>query len=455
MTDRKALRDRIASEQIEFIDLRVVDLSGRWRHVTVPEQRFDDTVLEEGVAFDASNLGYAGVEGSDMVLRPDLDTADIVRHDGESVLAFICDIFHPQTGERFEGDPRDIARRAEALLRSEGIADSVEMSPEFEFYAFRAANFRSEPCECGYALDPLNANAERSYYHASPPEDQLFTFRNAVCRHLQARGIEVKYHHHEVGAYGQLEIELGFQPLLRAADATMVIKNTARRVAAEFGLAATFLPKPIYGQNGSGLHVHQFLAKQGESLFEADGGLSDLALCYTSGTLAHGRSLCALTNPSTNSYRRLVPGYEAPVWFAYGEGNRSAAVRIPRYASPRERRIELRTSDATCNPYLAYAAMLMAGIDGVLKGERANDLGYGPHNENLYTVSEEATAKLESAPVNLEDALTCLEDDHAYLTRGSVFSERMIEQWIRMKRQEARGVRNRPHPYEFALYFDL
>jgi len=454
MADLESLRDRISSEGIDFVDLRVVDLFGRWRHVTVPEARFDISLFDEGVAFDASNLGYAGVEVSDMVLRPDPETADVELNDGEPILSVICDICHPQTGDQFEGDPRAVAARAERLLIEEGSADSIMMSPEFEFYAFRSAKFGSDPCAAGFALDPLNANAERSYYHVSPPEDQLFALRNAICRHLEARGIEVKYHHHEVGALGQLEIELGFIPLARAADATLIVKNTVRRVADESGLIATFLPKPIYGQNGSGLHVHQFLAREGISLFDDQGGLSNLALSYVGGILSHGRSLCAFTNPSTNSYRRLVPGYEAPVWFAFGEANRSAAVRVPRYASSKERRIELRTGDATCNPYLAYSAVLMAGLDGIRRGLNAVDLGFGPHNENLYEVSGDAAAGLQAAPVSLEDALAALEADWEYLTHGRVFSEQTVSQWVRSKRREASSVRNRPHPYEFALYFD-
>lgn len=455
MATLEALRELIASEGIEFVDLRVVDLSGRWRHVTIPAERLDPSVLEEGVAFDASNLGYATVEGSDLVLRPDTETAAVVPYDGERIMTLICDIFLPQTNERFPGDPRAVAARAEAYLRSEGVAESALMSPEFEFYVFRTAQFRTDQRESSYALEPLNLNAERSYYHVCPPEDQLFELRNSICRRLRDRGISVKYHHHEVGAFGQLEIELGFLGLTEAADTTLIIKNVARSVAAECGLVATFLPKPIYGENGSGLHVHQYLASEGLSLFEDDGKLSELALCYIGGVLTHGRSLCALTNPSTNSYRRLVPGYEAPVWLAYGEGNRSAAIRIPRYASAPERRIELRTCDATCNPYLAYAGMLMAGIDGIRKRLNAVDLGLGPHNRDLCTAPEETKAHLETAPVNLEDALKCLEADHEYLLAGGVFSADQISTWIRTKQLEARNVANRPHPYEFPLYFDL
>ncbi|MFC2077356.1 type I glutamate--ammonia ligase [Candidatus Bipolaricaulota bacterium] len=455
MATVESVRELIASEAIEFVDLRVVDLTGRWRHVTVPAERFDASLVSEGVAFDASNLGYASVEGSDMILRPDLGTAAVVAYNGEQILTLICDIHLPETGESFAGDPRAVASKAEAYLEAEKVAESVLMSPEFEFYVFHEASFSSGPCEAGFALEPLNVNAERSFYHACPPEDRLFELRNEICRQLQGRNIEVKYHHHEVGAYGQLEIELGFLGLRSAADATMILKSLTRSIAADFGLTATFLPKPIYGENGSGLHVHQFLAAAGASLFEDKGGLSDLALCYIGGILTHGRSLCALTNPSTNSYRRLVPGYEAPVWLAFGEGNRSAAIRIPRYASPHERRIELRTGDATCNPYFAYAAMLMAGIDGIRRGLNATDLGFGPFGDNLYETSEAARGQLEAAPVDLEDALASLEADHDFLLAGDVFSSGQISNWVRTKRQEARSVRNRPHPYEFPLYFDL
>jgi len=451
----ESLRERMANEGIEFFDLRVVDFAGRWCHVTVPSERLGPALLEEGVAFDASNLGYAGVEGSDMILRPDLSTTAVSRYNGDRIMTVICDIFLPQTYERFSGDPRAVAARAEGYLASEGIAESVRMSPEFEFYAFRQASFRCDCCESHYVLEPLNPHADRSFYHVCPPEDRLFELRNLICRQLGERGIQVKYHHHEVGAYGQLEIELGFQSLVEAADTTLIIKNIVRQTAVECGLTATFLPKPIYGENGSGLHVHQFLTDGGRSVFEDNGGLSDLALCYIGGILTHGRSLCALTNPSTNSYRRLVPGYEAPVWFTFGEGNRSAAIRIPRYSSPQERRIELRTGDATCNPYLAYSAMLMAGIDGIKRNLNAVDLGFGPHDQNLYAIPQESAARLETAPVSLENALDHLEADHEYLLAGDVFSSAQVAHWIATKQCEARAVGDRPHPYEFSLYFDL
>jgi len=455
MSTIDVVQRRIQEEGIEFVDLRVVDLAGRWRHVTIPSERLTPSLIQEGVAFDAPNLGYASVEGSDMVLIPDLATAAVIPVNGDRILTLICNIHAPQTGERFTPDPRAVAERAEAALRAMGVADEICMSPEFEFYVFEDASFCSDQLQSHVVLEPLNERADRSFYHICPPEDQLFKLRNEICRRLSNHGIPIKYHHHEVGAYGQLEIELGFHSLVEAADYTQIIKNTARTVAVEEDLVATFLPKPIFGENGSGLHVHQYLAKGGASVFEEAGELSQLARHYIGGILKHGRSLCALTNPSTNSYRRLVPGYEAPVWFAYGEANRSAAVRIPRYASAAERRMELRTPDATCNPYLAYAAMLMAGLDGIRHKIDAAERGFGPYNENLYDLPDDTTPVLEMCPVNLEDALTCLEEDHEYLLADGVFSKEQIENWIQIKRVEARSVRNRPHPYEFSLYFDL
>ena len=296
MPTMESLRDCMDREEIGFVDLRVADLAGRWRHVTIPAARFCQSLLEEGVAFDGSNFGYAGVEGSDLILRPDLDTVAIVSQGDDRIMSFICDILVPHTMETFEGDPRAIADRAERHLREEGVAESVLMSPEFEFYVFRDVSFHSGDRSASFALEPINLNAERTFYHACPPEDRLFALRNDVCRQLANHGIEVKYHHHEVGAYGQLEIELGFLSLRDAADVTMIVKNVTRTVAAESGLTATFLPKPIFGGNGSGLHVHQYLQRGGVSLFEEDGGLSDLALCYIGGILTHGRSPVSYTH---------------------------------------------------------------------------------------------------------------------------------------------------------------
>ena len=450
-----SLKELIAKEAIEFVDFKVVDLIGRWRHITIPASQFTPHLVENGVAFDGSNFGYASVEGSDMVLLPDLDTATIDYYSDEKILSIISDIYLAGGKGPFRGDPRGVIKRAEEYLVSEGIAEAAMISPEFEFYVFSQAAYRSGNVESYYALTPLNEHTELSFYHISPPEDQLFTLRNEICRRLEKRGIPVKYHHHEVGPLGQLEIELGFDSSLKMADTTLIIKNIVRNVSAEAGLSATFMPKPIFGDNGNGMHIHQYLASNGKSLFEDKGGLSELGLCYVGGILSHGRSLSGLTNPSTNSYCRLVPGYEAPVSLAFGEGNRSAAIRIPGYATPTERRIELRTVDATCNPYFAYAAMLMAGIDGIKRNLNAMKLGFGPHNQDLYNLSAEEAEKIAQAPADLGEALCALEEDHDYLTAGRVFTEEQIAHWIKVKREEESQPRKRPHPYEFSLYYDI
>ncbi len=455
MVTYESLKEQIAKERIEFVDFKIVDMIGRWRHITIPASTFSPQLLENGVAFDGSNFGYASVQGSDMLLKPDLDTARVDCYNNEKILSIISDIYLAGGKGPFSGDPRQVLQKAEQYLIFEGIADCSMMSPEFEFYVFAQSEYGVGDAESYYTLSPLNSNVEVSYYHISPPEDQLFSLRNEICRQLEKRGIPVKYHHHEVGPLGQLEIELGFDTALKMADATLIVKNLVRNVSAQQGLSATFLPKPVFGQNGNGMHVHQYLASKGMSLFEQGGRLSELGLCYVGGILSHGRGLFGLTNPSTNSYCRLVPGYEAPVSLAFGEGNRSAAIRIPGYATAAQRRIELRTVDATCNPYFAFAGMLMAGIDGIKRNLNAIKLGFGPYSQDLYDLSAKQLQKIVQAPASLGEALQALEQDHDYLTNGDVFDEDQIRQWIGTKREEERQLRRRPHPYEFSLYYDL
>lgn len=455
MVDYDALQEWVVAEGVEFIDCRVVDFVGRWRHLTIPVRRLTETLVEQGVAFDGSNYGYVEVSGSDMVLRPDLDTAAVVTYQGHKILSLLGEIYRAGGREPFLGDPRGIARRAECHLVREGIAEEVMLSPEFEFYVFADVRYQTTNQESSYVVSPLTEQEGYSFYHICPPDDQLFALRNKICQRLEERGVPVKYHHHEVGSFGQVEIELGFTGLLRMADITLMVKHIARETACEEGLTATFMPKPLFAEAGSGLHVHQYLARGGRSLFEDKGRLSDLALCYIGGILTHGASLMALTNPSTNSYRRLVPGYEAPISLTFGVGNRSAAIRIPEYATPEERRIELRTLDATCNPYLAYTAMVMAGLDGIQHNWNAERLGFGPYQQNLYSLSGEEQSKITQMPVDLEGALCALEEDHDYLLAGSVFDEAYLAHWITVKREEISQVRRRPHPYEFLLYYTL
>jgi len=457
--DYPELKRILDEEAIEFVDLRVVDLLGRLRHVTLPASRFTEDLLKRGVGFDGSNYRYRKVAGSDLIVHPDLSTAYVEERDGERILSVIGDIHDAVTGKPSPNDPRGIAKRVERLMVESGIADEVRVGPELEFYVFDDAAYGCEPTRTfaevfpaeGLQHDERPAATPLSAYHWPLPEDRLFGLRCEMARQLDAAGIPVKYHHHEVGPFGQHEIELSFGGLLRMADATLLSKAIVRNVAAEAGFSATFLPKPLFGQAGSGLHLHQYLVKGGKNLFGAGDGLSELALAYVGGLLTHGASLMGLTNPTTNSYRRLVPGYEAPVHLVYGAGNRSAAVRVPTYAKGNEVRIELRTMDATCNPYLAFAAILLAGLDGVKRGLDAKKLGLGPFDCDLH----EPGQMDRDAPHTLEDALRALADDHAYLTAGGVFSEEDIAHWIAVKEEEAADVASRPHPREFELAYDL
>lgn len=458
MADFAGLTRLMEDEDIEFVDFRVVDLIGRWRHISIPAARFTAELVRDGIGFDASNYGYRDVAGSDMVLIPDLSTAHTEERDGEFVLAIIADIHDAATHQRAVVDPRGIAQAAVSTMRERGVADDILVSPEFEFYVFDSIRFESElgrSCVeievaegCAYRESAVPTSAALPAYHAPLAEDRLFSLRCEIARQAADAGVDVKYHHHEVGAFGQHEIELGFAPLVEMADTTLLMKSLVRGIADEAGLTATFLPKPMAGQAGSGMHLHQYLVKAETNAFAEKSKLSDLALCYIGGLLVHGRSLMGLTNPSTNSYRRLVPGYEAPVHFTYGAGDRSAAVRIPGYARGDGTRIELRTMDAMCNPYLAFAAILLAGLDGVGRRLNARDLGFDVNGDR-------EPKERACAPASLEEALRALESDHDYLTVPGAFTEDGLAEWVRAKQQDAAAVALRPHPHEFALYYDL
>jgi glutamine synthetase len=440
------VKELLERESVRFVDLRACDLLGRWRHVTIPAAQFTEEAVERGVGFDGSNYGFAGVEQSDMVLIPDLGTARIDPLAGEPMLSLICDLYEADAGrEPLRFDPRGTAKRAGSYLRGTGLADELRVAPEFEFYLFKESRVACSGRRIELCLEPCTEGGEdgTSAYHAMPPRDGLLELRNEISAHLEAQRLSVKYHHHEVGSAGQAEIELNFMGLVEAADAIMLVKDAVRRVALRHGLKATFMPKPLHGEAGSGLHLHQRLVRDGANCFadpEGHAGLSKLALGYIAGLLRHGASLMAFTNPSTNSYRRFVPGFEAPIEPRFAVADRSGAVRIPGYVrNQAERRIELRTMDATANPYLALAAILLAGLDGVREG--------------LDPLREDFSAA--PLPRSLEEALEALEADQAYLHLGGVFSEEQIAHWIRSKRAEAASVQQRPHPYEFLLYFDL
>jgi glutamine synthetase len=461
VTDLEALKQRIEAEDIEFVDLRVSDVSGRFRHISVPSDRFDDRLLDDGIGFDGSNYGYCAVARSDMRLVPDLTTAYAEERDGERILTLICDVYEASSQAPVEQDPRRIAAAAVRYAQDLGLADEVLVSPEFEFYVFDDVRYESGAGRnnveiksvegCDHSESPQVGHSAISAYHAPLPEDRLFSLRCEICRQISEAGIPVKYHHHEVGSFGQQEIELGFASLLEMADATQIVKSIVRNVAAEAGVTATFLPKPIFNEAGNGLHLHQFLAKAGVNLFRDDSnGLSELALCYIGGLLTHGGSLMGLTNPSTNSYRRLVPGHEAPVRFVFGAANRSAAVRVPAYAREDATRIELRTMDATCNPYLAFAGILLAGIDGVKRNLNATELGLGPCEQDVYK-----NEGGEPAPRRLGAALEALAKDYDYLVVDGAFTKDLLDAWIRARQNDADEVAARPHPHEFSLYYDL
>ncbi len=462
----------VVDNQIEVIDLKFCDLWGRWHHLTIPASQFEPGLMDEGIGFDGSSVGLKSVKAGDMVLVPDLAAGFVDPFWDTPTLSFICRTLEADTHEVFANDPRNIAIRAEGFLRTTGIADESRWGPEFEFYIFDNVSFENSVNRSGYVIESREADWNsrdgghghyiplHGGYHAIPPKDQLYKVRTQIMQHLEKMGVPVKYHHHEVGGPGQCEIETPMMRLLQAGDATMIIKYVTKMTAHAAGQTVTFMPKPLFGEAGSGMHFHQHLFKGGVNVFYDAAGygcLSKTALHYIGGLLQHGPALLALTNPSTNSYRRLVPGYEAPVNAFFSLGNRSAAVRIPKYATqPDTARMEFRPPDATGNVYLTLAAQLLAGLDGIRNKIDPTEAGFGPIDANIFAWSEEQRAHIKPLPSSLNEALRALEADHDFLTAGGVFSEEMLRQWVDFKRQaEYFAVRNRPHPYEMSLYFDV
>jgi glutamine synthetase len=448
-----------------MVDLKFCDLLGAWQHMTMPIRALDVDAFEEGLGFDGSSIrGWQGIAESDMLLIPDPASAMLDPFTAEPTLSLVCEIADPVTREPYHRDPRRIARRAEEHLRGTGIADAANFGPECEFFVFDEVSFELGIHKAGYEVDSAEGHwnsgkpglgytvREKEGYFPPAPHDTLSDLRTQMVLTLERLGIPCEFHHHEVASGGQCEIDLRYQTLTRMADQVMAYKYVVRNVARAAGKSVTFMPKPIFGDNGSGMHTHQSLWKEGTPLM-ADksgyAGLSQLARAYVGGLLAHAPALLAFCAPTTNSYRRLVPGYEAPVNLVYSQRNRSAAIRIPMYSSsPKAKRVEFRCPDATANPYLAFAAMLMAGLDGV-----ENDLDPGsPADFDLF---EDPSERIAQVPGSLAEALDALEADHAFLTRGGVFSEDVIRTWIDYKRtNEVDVVRLRPHPAEFALYYD-
>jgi glutamine synthetase len=457
---------------VQMIDLKFVDLWGRWHHITIPHSQFTLSLVEAGVGFDGSAVGLKSVKAGDMVLVPDFSTGFMDPFWDVPTLSFICTTLEADTKAVFRSDPRTIARRAEETMVEAGIADRSLWGPEFEFYVFDRVAYENAMNRSGYSVESGEAawrsgagglgyyNSLHGGYHAMPPKDTLYNLRTEMSMHLQAMGVPVKYHHHEVGGPGQCEIETPLVGLVEAGDMTLIAKYVTKMVAHRHGQTVTFMPKPIYGEAGSGMHFHQQLLRGGTNVCYDPAGyglLSRTALYYISGLLMHGPALLAFTNPSTNSYRRLVPGFEAPVNAFFSIGNRSAAVRIPRYATqPDQVRFEFRPPDATCNVYLALAAQLLAGLDGIRRQVDPTDAGFGPIDANVFAWTNEQRATIRPLPASLKEALEALADDHEFLLAGDVFSEDLIQRWIAFKMdEEYYQVRNRPHPYEVELYFDV
>jgi glutamine synthetase len=461
----------IRHKSVAMVDLKFCDLWGRWRHVTLPATRFGLALMESGVGFDGSSLGLTTVKSGDLVLVPELGTAFLDPFWETPTLSFLCATLEADTRQPYPYDPRRLALRAEQYLRDTGIGDASVWGPEFEFYLFDGVSYENGMNTAAYRVESREADwkshqlgggytiPRHGGYHAIPPQDHLHDARTKICQHLEAMGVRIKYHHHEVGGPGQCEIETEMLSMVRTGDATLLAKYVARMAARQMGLTATFMPKPLFGEAGSGLHFHQQVWKDGTNVFYDPNGygcLSETARFYIGGLLAHGPAVMALTNPSTNSYRRLVPGYEAPVSAIFSLGNRSAAIRIPKYANkPDSARLEFRPPDATTNPYLAVAAQLMAGTDGIRRRLDPTALGFGPFDEDVFSWPAEKRAAIKALPTSLEEALSALERDHDFLLEGGVFSPEMIERWITKKRAEERAVRDRPHPYEIELYYDL
>jgi glutamine synthetase len=460
----------IKDHSVKIIDLKFTDLIGQWQHFSVTAAEFSGDIFEDGIGFDGSSIrGFQKIHESDMLLFPDPNSVFLDPFTTAPTLSLVCDIADPITHESYSRDPRYIAKKAEAYLRSTGLADTAFFGPEPEFFILDHVRFDQSHNFGYYYLDSeegfWNSGADdaqnlghkprfKEGYFPTSPIDSLQDLRSAMVMTLESVGIPVEVHHHEVATAGQTEIDMRRDTLVKMADNYLVYKYITKNVAKKHGKTVTFMPKPIFGDNGSGMHVHQSLWKNGKPLFAGNGyaGLSEMALYYIGGLLKHAPALCAITNPTTNSYKRLVPGFEAPVNLAYSQRNRSASVRIPMYSTnPKAKRIEFRCPDPTCNPYTGFAALLMAGLDGII-----NKIDPGkPLDKDIYDMSREQLRDVPSTPASLAESLKALEADHDFLLRGDVFTEDVIETWIEYKTEkEVEPIQLRPHPYEFLLYYD-
>jgi glutamine synthetase len=458
----------VKDNDVKYIDFRFTDTRGKEQHVGVPVSQFDADKFEEGQAFDGSSIaGWKGIQASDMLLMPDPSSAYIDPFYDEVTLVLTCDVVEPTDGKGYDRDPRSIAKRAEAYLKSSGIGDTAFFGPEPEFFIFDSVEWKTDMSgtfvkifseEAAWSSDAKIEGGNTGHrpgvkggYFPVAPVDSFNDIRTAMCNALESCGVSVEVHHHEVATAGQNEIGTKFDTLVRRADKTQVLKYCVLNVAHQYGKTATFMPKPIVGDNGSGMHVHQSIWKDGKNLFAGDqyAGLSELALYYIGGIIKHAKALNAITNPGTNSYKRLVPHYEAPVKLAYSAKNRSASIRIPFVASTKARRIETRFPDPIANPYLAFSALMMAGLDGIQNKIHPGD----PADKNLYDLPPEEDALIPTVCASLDEALEALKADHEFLTRGGVFSKDWIDSYIDLKMEEVNKVRMTTHPVEFELYY--
>lgn len=458
----------IEEHKVRYIDLRFTDTRGKEQHLTIPAHQVNDDFFEEGKMFDGSSIGgWKGINESDMVLMPDAATAMLDPFFQDPTLIIRCDVLEPGTMQGYDRDPRSISKRAEDYLKSSGIADTVLFGPEPEFFLFDDIRFKNDISGASYAINDIEAawNTNTKYedgnkghrpmvkggYFPLPPVDSSQDIRSTMCNIMEEMGLVVEAHHHEVATAGQNEVATRFNTMTKKADETQIYKYVVQNVAHVFGKTATFMPKPLVGDNGSGMHCHMSLSKNGVNLFAGDkyGGLSEMALYYIGGIIKHARALNAFTNPTTNSYKRLVPGFEAPVMLAYSARNRSASIRIPVVASMKARRIEVRFPDPLANPYLAFAAQLMAGLDGIINKIHPGDA----MDKNLYDLPPEEAKEIPTVAGSLEEALNALNADREFLTRGGVFTDDAIDAYLELLRADVQRVRMAPHPLEFEMYY--
>ncbi len=472
----KGVQAYIQEQEIRMVDFKIIDMRGKWNHLTIPADRLNEEVMVSGIGFDGSSYGFVTVEKSDMVFIPDLTTGFIDPFTEMRTLVFIANIYRIEEGKRirFEDDPRYVAEKAEKYMTEKGIADEALFGPEFEFYVLDHISYQIEDNHMELKIDSNQAtwnsgnsneknlgNKVKSHggYHVDLPFDSTYNFRNETVALLEAQGVPVKYHHSENGGPGQVEIEVEFATLLEMGDRTQKLKYILRNNALRNGLTTTFMPKPFRDECGNGMHIHMHLFNQGKPLFYQEGGysnLSETALFAIGGILKHAPALMAFTNPTTNSYKRLVPGFEAPVSICYGTANRSAVVRIPGYATePETKRFELRSPDGTANAYLAYTAMLLAAVDGIENKIDPKKAGFGPYDVNIFALNESERNKIKSLPTSLLEACHALEKDHRFLLKNDIFTEKLIQNQIQRLKKEHYHIHKLPHPEEFRMYYDL